>query len=1059
MTVGSYIRKSFAGFGEGGLHAFAYDTEFKGLRRVRTAAGVARFKRPIGSIITSRGTLENLKLEESDFGGFDKVKTPKGQTFYIGKFDDEDVYVVSDENDKVLHEGSDLESMFDWADEYAGRDAPSKAKAPKAKIAPTKPATVAKKTPAAKKRKPVALKDVAQEDLPAEMRGDKDPYPDDTPSDTRRRLQKIDFDQHAQQRDAPGDNEFMAAYYDAARAWLNDKLERQKTPAKKTPATDRVPPKPRAVPKAKVLGARVNTPDKPRTGVNRNKPEGMSDYEWRETRKASIRITAQLPTGNLEAMQSDMQGRKLTGEEQESLDIVNAELAKRTDRTEPGSMPGSGRIPLGSKPRSAAAIRRDMAEEGRRALANAKPSNEYGNAPRKQTARQKREADKNRITTSAERDAAQLAADTLADTDALEKMKLQLPTRNQQDFLTGVLDGRPITGRDRQRWEGTDNGKRQEVLAGLKLLLREVSDEKKPAVQARLDSLNELDADSPYVEDTDGRTARAMVTALTGRRTRAGGPRGSSPIARGDRAALRAAVPEGSGMSALANLGTRGLPANASKLAQSLAKSGKITAADEKILNAWTRADQEQFVRRMRAISNAGRRGGAVVMATAAEREQMRLIGNRIVEMSRRNRKADFIMDELDYKAVPISGVEDEDNGVVTALVAVTGIKDNVNDIIMPGAFQKSLAIRKAKGVWHHDVTSSVSKTIEIKELLPGDSELPAQLPNGDAWPSHAGGLWVKMQFNLNTSRGRDAYEDVKFFGADQEWSIGYNVPQGGATLDRKTGTRSISTLNLFEYSPVLFGAMPNARTLMDVKSAQGAWKTLCSEDNLEIKSLLDELIDEQKGKPKKGVNPFPKKGEEDEEDEDDWDDEEDDEEDDDDEDDGPPPFIKKKIEASKKKKKGEKSYDWQDVQTIDLAIKSLMDLRAEVTDASEYDEEFKGYDWYDDESKDGLAELCEKAGLDVADAAEAFDAAAEEGDADAMAEHADTVLDAIEEAASGEDAQTAELKAVSGKIASDMSEYEEEEPTEDEDDSEPDEEKDGMVTIDTKSFLAALND
>jgi phage head maturation protease len=188
----------------------------------------------------------------------------------------------------------------------------------------------------------------------------------------------------------------------------------------------------------------------------------------------------------------------------------------------------------------------------------------------------------------------------------------------------------------------------------------------------------------------------------------------------------------------------------------------------------------------------------------------------------------------MEYKCVGIAGFKsidtDDEKGVVETYVSLTGLRDNVKDIIEPGAYEKSLIVRTPKGVWHHDWKESVSKTLAIKELLPGDSSLPKELPNGDPWPSEAGALFVKTQFNLNTQRGREAYEDVKFFGEQQEWSIGYNVPVGGATTDQKTGVRRIHTLDLYEYSPVLFGAMPSTHTA-SVKSAQMAYKALFDSD------------------------------------------------------------------------------------------------------------------------------------------------------------------------------------------------------------------------------------
>ncbi len=155
----------------------------------------------------------------------------------------------------------------------------------------------------------------------------------------------------------------------------------------------------------------------------------------------------------------------------------------------------------------------------------------------------------------------------------------------------------------------------------------------------------------------------------------------------------------------------------------------------------------------------------------------------------------------------------DEGEGIVQAIVSVTGIVDEVKDIIVPGAYAKTLAARKPKGVDAHDWSSPVSKPLDIKELMPGDPNLPKFTARGEPWPREAGALMVKAQFNLNTARGRDAYEDVKFFEDEQEWSIGYNVPTGGARIDHKKGIRYIDALDLFEYSTVLFGAMPLAGT------------------------------------------------------------------------------------------------------------------------------------------------------------------------------------------------------------------------------------------------------
>lgn len=197
---------------------------------------------------------------------------------------------------------------------------------------------------------------------------------------------------------------------------------------------------------------------------------------------------------------------------------------------------------------------------------------------------------------------------------------------------------------------------------------------------------------------------------------------------------------------------------------------------------------------------------------------------------------------QIEFKETPVSGVSvvDDKAGIIEALVSVTGIVDNVNDIIEYGAYADTLTKRRPKGVWHHSWTEPIAKTLVSSELPPGDSSLPKQLPNGHPWPAEAGALKIRMQFNLNTPRGKQAYEDVKFFGSEQEWSIGYNIPPGGAKKGAD-GIRRIQKLDLYEYSPVLFGAMPHARTVGGVKDAQLAYKSAIGISKDELDKLMTE--------------------------------------------------------------------------------------------------------------------------------------------------------------------------------------------------------------------------
>lgn len=173
--------------------------------------------------------------------------------------------------------------------------------------------------------------------------------------------------------------------------------------------------------------------------------------------------------------------------------------------------------------------------------------------------------------------------------------------------------------------------------------------------------------------------------------------------------------------------------------------------------------------------------------------------------------------------------VLDEEKGIVEAFVSGIGNKDSVGDIIQPGAFDTYLKIRKPKGVWSHDWDRPVSKTLEIREVFAGSPDLPMKMQLAGI-----GGLYVKTQFNLATKEGSDAFENVKFFGEEAEWSIGYQVHD--QEYDKTAKANLLKTIELYEFSPVLFGA--NALTsTVSIKAARN------SEGEIECKiEGLDEI-------------------------------------------------------------------------------------------------------------------------------------------------------------------------------------------------------------------------
>jgi N12 class adenine-specific DNA methylase len=168
--------------------------------------------------------------------------------------------------------------------------------------------------------------------------------------------------------------------------------------------------------------------------------------------------------------------------------------------------------------------------------------------------------------------------------------------------------------------------------------------------------------------------------------------------------------------------------------------------------------------------------------------------------------------------AVDLTGVigHDDAEGTVTAIVAVTGVKDEVDDVFVPGVITKSLSRIKPKGVDAHDWKVPVSKAEVAEELYPGDPRLPTKTADGAPWPKNAGGMLIKARYNLKTPAGLAAYENAKFYGLEQSFSVGYKVRPGGAK--QRNGVRYIHDADIYEYSQVLHGAHRLAQ-LVAVKS------------------------------------------------------------------------------------------------------------------------------------------------------------------------------------------------------------------------------------------------
>lgn len=162
----------------------------------------------------------------------------------------------------------------------------------------------------------------------------------------------------------------------------------------------------------------------------------------------------------------------------------------------------------------------------------------------------------------------------------------------------------------------------------------------------------------------------------------------------------------------------------------------------------------------------------------------------------------------------------------VTAVIAVTGVRDEVGDIIVPGAFANTLRERpKPKVCLGHDWNRPIGKTKTISELRPGDPGLPPTTYDGKPWPREAGAVIARYVPDMTTEDGRNAYNSAKFFGPEEStFSFGYKTRKA----EHRDGTRYLHDVAVYEYGPVLNPANRLA-TLQDIKSEQV--------DGLEVKA------------------------------------------------------------------------------------------------------------------------------------------------------------------------------------------------------------------------------
>jgi len=170
--------------------------------------------------------------------------------------------------------------------------------------------------------------------------------------------------------------------------------------------------------------------------------------------------------------------------------------------------------------------------------------------------------------------------------------------------------------------------------------------------------------------------------------------------------------------------------------------------------------------------------------------------------------------------------VVDDRQGIVEAYVNTMGVRDSDGDIIDPAAFDASirgnLPIPVLAG---HDQGKLVGKVIF------------AQAEKGGIGDEHR--LYARMQMNLETQAGREAYSNVAGEYI-REWSVGFNLPAGDSVAyDRagKTTTRRILNLDWVEVSAVIRGASPSTATIAAKSASTKAPDTFASRAEAETRA------------------------------------------------------------------------------------------------------------------------------------------------------------------------------------------------------------------------------
>lgn len=167
-------------------------------------------------------------------------------------------------------------------------------------------------------------------------------------------------------------------------------------------------------------------------------------------------------------------------------------------------------------------------------------------------------------------------------------------------------------------------------------------------------------------------------------------------------------------------------------------------------------------------------------------------------------------------------------DGSFEGYAAVFGRVDLGRDLILPGAFARSLAERGAGGVrllFQHDPAEPIGTWLALRE----DSV----------------GLFVRGRLTLDVARAREVLALMRA-GAIDGLSIGFRTVEG--RTDPRTRVRRLSRIDLWEVSVVTFPMQPDAR-IASVKRAGDTLATVIRRGARRLRALPGL-------RPQKGLRP-----------------------------------------------------------------------------------------------------------------------------------------------------------------------------------------------------------